>query len=691
MHLRRLILRDWKSYVDAKFDFPAPTTKKNVVLIGAKNGFGKTSFFEALVLCLFGRNGLPLIARAPFQGNDEARLQTTYNKFLEGAIHKRAIPEGRNSCSVEITFEEPQSGPIILRRVWHFTSGGQHKPQDEDIIIYEGKDERPVIVPASERGNENEWLRGYIAQQFLPYTLASFFLFDGELVQALAKRDMSSQVRLGIEGLLGIPVLRELAEDLRRYAVNRRTGQSNVSDNTIKRIEVELLELEKKRELVKDTLETLEPELASLIDQRDNLTRELGSFGSGTEALLKEKYEDLKRQQKARDDYWESLNSIVVNKLALALCGKHVHEATIKQLQQEGTRETWETGKRHVENKLDPFLKALAIGLNSIRPELEEDLQSKIADKVSEVFKTLWHPAPDGCAVSYCHPYLRGIERAQAIEFLMSIRTSSIAEIEEILTGIESCDIRIRKVDAEIAQVQGLGPQLETKSKTLRDIINKVDLLVAEKSKHQNEIDGLSSQISFKRQELGRYTKSKADAGPALRRAECADIVSDLIDKVAQEAVPGQIASVAKHMTEAFKAMAHRTFVNKVVIEPDCSVKLLSTSGRDLRDLDLSAGEQQIFAQALISSVSLVSQRHFPIVVDTPLARLDDDHRQGVLSFFTKRSGQVILLSTDTEVVGPYFQTIKDRLSKTYRLESEHDDDICKSWPVDGYFFDTEA
>ena len=64
MHLRHLVLQDWKAYVNGRFEFPAPTPRRNVVLIGAKNGYGKTSLFEAIVLGLFGRDGLPLIARA---------------------------------------------------------------------------------------------------------------------------------------------------------------------------------------------------------------------------------------------------------------------------------------------------------------------------------------------------------------------------------------------------------------------------------------------------------------------------------------------------------------------------------------------------------------------------------------------------------------------------------------------------
>src|SRR6266566_3650344 len=64
MFLRSIQLRDWKAYASGTFDFPVPTKNRNVVLIGAKNGYGKTSLLEALILGLYGRDGMNALARA---------------------------------------------------------------------------------------------------------------------------------------------------------------------------------------------------------------------------------------------------------------------------------------------------------------------------------------------------------------------------------------------------------------------------------------------------------------------------------------------------------------------------------------------------------------------------------------------------------------------------------------------------
>src|SRR5207253_4628783 len=104
MFLRSIKIRDWKAYASATFEFPVPTKNKNVVLIGAKNGFGKTSLLEALILGLYGRDGMPVLARAVADSNGDA--ERSYDDFLARALHGQALAQGRNSITIEIVLEE---------------------------------------------------------------------------------------------------------------------------------------------------------------------------------------------------------------------------------------------------------------------------------------------------------------------------------------------------------------------------------------------------------------------------------------------------------------------------------------------------------------------------------------------------------------------------------------------------------
>jgi DNA sulfur modification protein DndD len=101
MHISQITLRDWKAYTTANFDFPPPAKNKNIILIGAPNGYGKTSLFEAVVLGMFGRDGLPLIARSPFSGGTRSGLlhptRTSSKKRCTEARRLRGVIPVRSS------------------------------------------------------------------------------------------------------------------------------------------------------------------------------------------------------------------------------------------------------------------------------------------------------------------------------------------------------------------------------------------------------------------------------------------------------------------------------------------------------------------------------------------------------------------------------------------------------------------
>src|SRR5438045_1882605 len=230
MFLRSIKIRDWKAYASASFEFPVPTKNKNVVLIGAKNGYGKTSLLEALILGLYGRDGMNALARAITSNADADK---SYDEFVERALHAQAPEQGRTSISIEIVLEDAVERLKIVRK-WHFTGQGKHRRDQEDVQLYSGKDEEPIRVPGlrPSRDEKDDYYRSLIARKFLPFHLTEFFLFDGERVQQLAKQQKADTVKMGVEGILGVQLLRELQHDLVAYAQNRRSGVENIEDET---------------------------------------------------------------------------------------------------------------------------------------------------------------------------------------------------------------------------------------------------------------------------------------------------------------------------------------------------------------------------------------------------------------------------------------------------------------------------
>lgn len=688
MLIRGIRLRDWKAYKNAYFEFPAPANGRNIILIGAPNGFGKTSLFEALTLGLFGREGLPLVPRATVSLDSAAdsKLSMSYSKFLAEALHKRALQQGRSSCSVELEFEDDDGEPISIRRTWHFSSSGAHKIAEDDLVIYYGVGREPIGPPAtvSDRGG---WYRDFIAQNFLPTYLAQFFLFDGEQVQRFARRDMTGQVRRGIEGLLGLPVLISLRESLLRYATGRRSQVTAPSDQKVAQARSEISSYEAVIADAKDKIAEVDATLPQLLEKRDELSDFFSAYGGGSVAMVSELLQDENTHRDNVEKALEALMTALAGDVSIALSGAKLREATVSRLRAEASREAWLAGKQQGDSRLERFMENFSERLQSVRPALQPQQLAEIRSSIDAAWDALWHPVPTDCASDFLHDSLNSVERDRAIQRLEAASGRSASGLRNLVRYMRESADKAEEKRKQRLSIELSAPEADQKKKELQEVSEAIGGLNAKRAEAQRVLTNAEAELAKKRQELGRYTDAVGRGQLPLRRANQAEAIAAMIEKLLTDAVPSQVNQVARAMTAAWKSMARKEgLVDHVSISPDCEVSLINDRGENVREMQLSAGEEQIFTQALISAIADVSARDFPFVVDTPLGRLDEKHRIGILKHFTARSGQVILLSTDTEVVGPYLHAIRDRVSCAYKLNVDIIDGATITTVESGYF-----
>jgi DNA sulfur modification protein DndD len=130
-------------------------------------------------------------------------------------------------------------------------------------------------------------------------------------------------------------------------------------------------------------------------------------------------------------------------------------------------------------------------------------------------------------------------------------------------------------------------------------------------------------------------------------------------------------------------------FISNIDINFDNFEIMLKRNGNFIDKSLLSNGEKQIYAVSMIHALAKVSGRHIPFVIDTPLARLDSEHRDSIVeNFFPKASHQVIIFSTDTEVDKKYFEKLSPYISKVYHLEFNANE--LSSEVTEGYFWTTQ-
>jgi DNA sulfur modification protein DndD len=241
MQLTQLHLRNWRSYRNATFDLPGPdrSGKRNVILIGAQNGVGKTSFLMALYLGLFGREAIDLIEGFRRSGADDVELKS-YKKLIESLLHRPAQDAEDPHCSVALTFTDDDGSLIVIQRRWNFLGSGRVRNLDS-------KDGEEILIETNGRKKLcDSWqdANNRIQELIFPSNVMPCLFFDGEQAQERVEAAGGRALFDAVKTLYGTGILDQLGDSLRTFINNERSAIQR--DVGVIRVD----ELEEKRQLI---------------------------------------------------------------------------------------------------------------------------------------------------------------------------------------------------------------------------------------------------------------------------------------------------------------------------------------------------------------------------------------------------------------------------------------------------------
>lgn len=140
---------------------------------------------------------------------------------------------------------------------------------------------------------------------------------------------------------------------------------------------------------------------------------------------------------------------------------------------------------------------------------------------------------------------------------------------------------------------------------------------------------------------------------------------------VADGSKTSKVSEVATTMTNCYKLLASKkTLIDRIDMDPvSLDMIYLNKDGGKVPGKSLSAGEKQMMVIALLWSLAICSNKRLPVIIDTPLSRLDSVHRQALIKvYFPKASDQTIILSTDSEINNTYYSMMKDNIGDEFTL-----------------------
>lgn len=665
MWISRIELVCFKSYQRQEFDFPEPASGRNVVLIGGMNGYGKTSILEALYLCLYGKDAMSHLARAGLKTDDTRGYPT----FLEKAFNGEALRDGRDTMLVKIVVNRSKSKAIEIARKWYFRSNGTWA--DEEATYREIIRGVPQL-PRSD-GRNSFHLSEALDEFFVPAHIAPFFFFDGEEVKKLADQGRVEQVKQGLEGLLGVVLLRAVADRLRNFERSKRETVATVDEdrllvlfNQLTENEKTAVDLRRKSDAARQQRELLEGEFQSLLER---VTAAGG--GGGDTATYKDLIEEREQMRSQLREAHKQLEDVLAVRLPFHLVSKDLIAAYHTQLMEEQRWFQWDAEKRALEPRQLEFKSAYEEQSDPpIDPPLTRDQLTAIRSRMNAAWASLFYPPPDDCAEEITHNYLSTPERERALSMLGNMSLGH-EEIQEVLRKEADLADRIDELGRKITRLEGIDRDgtLSSLTAELKRIQDRMTALDDEWRTDDRRLVALDSQISSQRAEYERERRKLDESSPARAIIDRSERVRKVIEAVIPALFPLKVRELAINMTAVYKQLAHKDQVAKIEIKDDGTTVIRGKSGKPLT-FDRSAGENQIFATALIAALARVSGVKAPLVVDTPLGRLDSKHRQNILRYWTgEKNRQVILLSQDEEIDGAFLNRIRDHISKTYLLE----------------------
>ena len=662
MKFRKLTIENYKSFqFPTEIVFPIGEDGRSIFLIGGMNGAGKTSIMEAINYCLYG-----------------AKAEDIHRN-----INRREKAKSNASVCFELAMDMDDGSELIVKRSW--SAGAVADPKPRDMT------ERLVVVQDGKRVSvQNQEIWQDFIRAAIPPGITQFFFFDGEKIQEIAADD-HSEVRLksSLEAALGIQYINRLASDIVYIKQQERQGFVEISDE-----DLEFKQSELKKEKSKLTRKSQE---------RSGINEELAGFKTQLEEAkarfeaafhtAPESRETMREQEKQRvlasnrlAQVESEIRNLCEKDLPFSLAGK-LFDGIRRQIEAERESASGEAIKENAAQ----LAKRIVRAVEEPEPIYTETLS---AERMAELERRIFELLKAGDATTETAKVLDLSDRdaARVLNRMENLESSDVFLLQSLLDEASQLEVQIRQLegltlgggisgterelfDQLQAEMESCSTQIGRKTEQLR--LLEEDIIGLEKRIHEIEVE------IEKLYEKHHVSKEKADFID-----EC-DGIANTLNQFVVRLRKNKVHLLQEKTFEMYRQLSSRSGLIKDILidEKTYEVKITDRNGHEIRKSALSAGEKEVFAVSLLWGLAQTSELKLPIIIDTPLSRLDSTHRDNIVNnYFPNAGEQVIILSTDTEIDTNYYRVLKPRLSGAGSLEFDQRQELTTFRT--GYFWE---
>ena len=626
MWLSQITLKDFRCFHGEHSIEFSQDPNRNVTLVHAENGVGKTTLLNALLWCFYGQT------TERFEKRDDL---VNYDAKAAGVQH----------AYVEVLFEHNSS----RYRARRFTKGGGGEREFTVMRIDNGSH---VTLP-----NADAFINTVI-----PKSMAGHFLFDGEHAEFFLGEDNRRAIKRAVQDILGCSLIETAIVDLeetatwyRKQIPNTKASSSmDVLSSRIDALSGQITAAHAAKEGLTGEIETVEQRIADIDDKLRNST----AAKSLQARRDKARAELVRAQSREKDSQTEVLKWLGEN--GRFLVSTKLTQLAMDHLDQQETKGRLPSpyNEEFVHDILDMKRcicgAALEPGTDAhiaVSSLLQKAANATLRSRISKVKARLSHlkqerlkaPGRLDAASKRLNDARQDISRNE----------QELDDVSEALKGIDFDDIAQRETKRN-----DLRREANTKREQLGSLGVRIQSAEADKATAERDLKKLADDDAGARIFMHRYALCERLKGQLEKEL-----------KEEEETARGVIrASIGRILGDT----SRKAF--KLSMSSDYSISLVNDAGTQMPK---SSGENQLlglaFTAALVEFAKarenaadhrLLKGTVAPLVLDSPFGQLDEDYRRTTASFIPEMAGQVILMVSKSQGSGPVIEALRQRIGE---------------------------
>ncbi len=629
MIINRLTMHNFGVYAGTNtFEF---TSEKPIVLIGGMNGRGKTTFLEAILLSLYGANSIA------YKESD----YNSYNQYLRSYVNNNSWSQS-SYVEIEFLLNESSNDTYFVRRKWNALS----RITKEEISV-------------QQNGVYSEFLTqnwAMFVENILPSALSSFYFFDGEKIAELAVAKTDDQMKASIRSMLGMTTLDVLKNDLGRIV--KKINRNNKADESNKHLET----LREERDQAISKLEKIDESISIAIKKVENLQEELEQLHKKYElqggAVLEQRQSLMQKRAQIQTEIVQNAELLVgmaATELPIFLVRDLVSQIKL-QAEDEHNDFIMQQALEQMDDYLSDFEMQYPESIEASRIFVDYVRKQTEADSSPRVYEISDH------ALFQMNDLVENTLQ-QSVNNTKSLLANK-ADLKKQLDAVES----YLTLDINEKDLTAIYDQIKAK---------EADLVEAqvEYNRLQQERSSINSIVTIKSAEYSRdievFLQKLELNDDSERMMKYSNIALRILEAYAVELQRRKTGTLGATITKCYKQLANKkNLIQEIVMNPETlDMQYLDEKGDEVSKESLSAGEKQLMVIAILWALALCSKKKLPVIIDTPLSRLDSQHRTSIINtYFPNASDQTIILSTDTEIDQNYYEMMKNSVGDEFTL-----------------------